>query len=184
MKPNSQLQRNLSRAFPNNCLFQKGLLVLFWCFVFLSRCLIYKVHAARCPFAFQPVQSGLHCTTLASACQVLFSALSLCLPAAPERKSLASPVRAAHANFDMIPCASAFVKYFFHPVLPVCRTALPEPGASWLPRTCRFVKRLINIPEDPAVVNTFFRFFSIFYVFPCPGRFFYHPLPLSPSVSL
>ena len=37
----------------------------FWCFVFLSRCLIYKVHAA--------VTAGFHCTTFSSLCQELFS---------------------------------------------------------------------------------------------------------------
>ena len=36
----------------------------FWCFVFLSRCLIYKVHAA--------VTAGFHCTTFSSLCQELF----------------------------------------------------------------------------------------------------------------
>ena len=37
----------------------------FWCFVFLSRCLIYKVHAAK-------LTAGFQCTTFRSPCQELF----------------------------------------------------------------------------------------------------------------
>ena len=43
----------------------------FWCFVLLSRCLIYKVHARQLPLS-----SALYFSTLSFACQALFSELS------------------------------------------------------------------------------------------------------------
>ena len=68
----------------------------FWCFVFLSRCLIYKVHAA--------VTAGFHCTTFSSLCQELFLSFSA--------NSLSYRV-ALISDFIRISHPELFVKNFF-----------------------------------------------------------------------
>ena len=83
----------------------------FWCFVFLSRCLIYKVHAA--------VTAGFHCTTFSSLCQELF--LSFSANSLSYRVALAS-------DFIRISHSELFVKNFFQLFFEVLSVFSPPPS--------------------------------------------------------
>lgn len=85
----------------------------FWCFVFLSRCLIYKVHAA--------VTAGFHCTTFSSLCQELF--LSFSANSLSYRVALASDfIRISHSELFVKNFFQLFSKFFlFSPCRPLRR---------------------------------------------------------------
>ena len=155
----------------------------FWCFVFLSRCLIYKVHAA--------VTAGFHCTTFSSLCQELF--LSFSANSLSYRVALAS-------DFIRISHPELFVKNFFQLFFEVLSVFSSPPSQATrlgyhtrnsLSRTffdlpvisfstlCEFfvrfpllaqgfdpsLKRLLILAEPPPIVNCFFRVFHSFFTF-------------------
>ena len=104
----------------------------FWCFVFLSRCLIYKVHAA--------VTAGFHCTTFSSLCQELF--LSFSANSLLYRVALAS-------DFIRISHPELFVKNFFQlffEVLSVFSPAALSGDPIRIPHSKLFVKNFFRPP--------------------------------------
>ena len=77
IEANLLLQR-IVKALPYKLLLVQKDSRPFWCFVFLSRCLIYKVHAAK-------LTAGFQCTTFRSPCQELFSFIRRELLVVPRR---------------------------------------------------------------------------------------------------
>lgn len=155
----------------------------FWCFVFLSRCLIYKVHAA--------VTAGFYCTTFSSLCQELFSFILSKLAVVPCRshkrlyqditfRTLCQELFSAlfRSSFCFLPAALSgdpiriphselFVKNFFDlPVISfstLCEffVRFPLLAQGFDPS----LKRLLILAEPPPIVNCFFRVFHSFFTF-------------------
>ena len=155
----------------------------FWCFVFLSRCLIYKVHAA--------VTAGFYCTTFSSLCQELFLSFSANLLS--YRVALASDfIRISHPElfvknffqlfFEVLsvfsPPPSQATRLGYHTQNSLSRTFFDLPVISFSTLCELFVrfpllaqgfdpslKRLLILAEPPPIVNCFFRVFHSFFTF-------------------
>ena len=155
----------------------------FWCFVFLSRCLIYKVHAA--------VTAGFHCTTFSSLCQELFSFILSKLAVVPcrSRKRLYQGItfrtlcqELFSALFEVLsvfsPPPSQATRLGYHTRNSLSRTFFDLPVISFS-TLCEFfvrfpllaqgfdpsLKRLLILAEPPPIVNCFFRVFHSFFTF-------------------
>ena len=130
----------------------------FWCFVFLSRCLIYKVHAN----SFSAV-SALYFSTLFFACQVLFSEVF--------RFLLSSTLIQAHSlssrNSFILPHSFESVKNFFQVFsrfstsnhsISVLFQRLPLSRANLfsLPHASHFVKHFFQVPFEVHPASAWF----------------------------
>ena len=123
----------------------------FWCFVFLSRCLIYKVHAA--------VTAGFHCTTFSLLCQELFFFHS--------QQTRCRTVSLSQATLLGYHIQNSLSRTFFDlPVISfstLCELFVRFPllAQGFDPS----LKRLLILAEPPPIVNCFFRVFHSFFTF-------------------
>ena len=155
----------------------------FWCFVFLSRCLIYKVHAA--------VTAGFHCTTFSSLCQELFlsfsaNSLSYCVALTSDFIRISHPEPLVKNFFQLFfevlsvfsPPPSQATRLGYHTRNSLSRTFFDLPVISFSTLCELFVrfpllaqgfvpslKRLLILAEPPPIVNCFFRVFHSFFTF-------------------
>ena len=142
----------------------------FWCFVFLSRCLIYKVHARQLSAV-----SALHFSTLSFACQALFSEVFrfLLSSALIQARSLSS------RNSFILPHSFESVKNFFQVFsrfstsnhsFSVLFQRLPLSRANLfiLSRSPHFVKHFFQIPFEVRPASA--RFLLTFRLVSVPSR--------------
>ena len=164
----------------------------FWCFVFLSRCLIYKVHATASQLSVRYILA--HSLSLVKHFFRNFSAPSALIQArSPSRwnsfilphsfESVKNFFRGFFRPFDLLnrfpvlfelvplsransfslPRSQRFVKNFFQS-LPRPRPASARPRLSPdLIFPCPLVRRLLSITAPPSFVNTLFLFFRLFF---------------------
>ena len=135
----------------------------FWCFSFVT---LFNLQGTCRSLAagFNDITSGFACQELFLKFFQLFSALSSVRPVG---------YRAAlTGDFERIPHSFGFVKNFFQ----VFSTFFPDRlihlaflPRFWLPGFSPAAERLLILADSPRFVNTFFRFFSSFFLTLFPG---------------
>ena len=137
----------------------------FWCFVFLSRCLIYKVHA---PVSFS-----------ADVLFILALTLSLVKNFFQTFLRFFSLTAVLFVLFKQVPASRRELIYFTTPSL-ICqalfsarfRKSVRLPPGLFRLLSCFFmpsVRRSVRIPAFLLFVNTFFPFFALFFCPAIPG---------------